>query len=60
MYIYSLEVHGPDAEICPLYTGAALYLRDRVLGEVERASFLALPGRGEPPWADALKIVCSA
>ena len=30
----------------PLCTGAELYLRDRVLGEAEKNSFIALPGRG--------------
>ena len=34
------------AEIWPLYTRAGLNLRDGVLGEVERNSFLALPGKG--------------
>ena len=29
-----------------LYTGAELNLRDRVLGEVEKDSFIALPGKG--------------
>ena len=31
------------AEIRPLYTGAGLNLRVRVLGEVERNNFIALP-----------------
>ena len=30
----------------PLYTGAELNLRDRVLGEVEKNRFIALPGKG--------------
>ena len=30
----------------PLYTGAKLNLGDRVLGEVEKNSFIALPGKG--------------
>ena len=34
------------AEIQPLYTSARLNLRDRVLGELERNSFIALPGKG--------------
>ena len=34
------------AEIQPLYTGAGLNLRDRVLGEAEKNSFIALPGKG--------------
>ena len=29
-----------------LYTGVELNLRDRVLGEVEKDSFIALPGKG--------------
>ena len=30
----------------PLYTGAKLNLRDRVLGKAENNSFIALPGKG--------------
>ena len=30
----------------PLCTGAELHLGDRVLGEVEKKSFIALPGKG--------------
>ena len=30
----------------PLCTGAELNFRDRVLGEVEKNSFIALPGKG--------------
>ena len=30
----------------PLFTGAKSNLRDRVLGEVEKNSFFALPGKG--------------
>ena len=30
----------------PLCTSAELNLRDRVLGEVEKNSFIALPGKG--------------
>ena len=30
----------------PLCTGAESNLRDRVLGEVEKKSFIALPGKG--------------
>ena len=30
----------------PLCTSADLNLRDRVLGEVEKSSFIALPGKG--------------
>ena len=29
----------------PLYTGAGLNLRDRVLSEVEKNGFIALPGK---------------
>ena len=29
----------------PLYTGASLNLRDRVLSEVEKNGFIALPGK---------------
>ena len=37
----------PNAESsASLYTGAELNLRDRVLGEVEKDSFLTLPGKG--------------
>ena len=43
---HRLQVIGKtDAEIQPLHTGARLNLGDRVLGEVERNSFIALPGR---------------
>ena len=34
------------AKIWPLYISARLNLRDRVLGEVEKNSFIALPGKG--------------
>ena len=38
---------GYDAESsASLYTGAKLNLGDRVLGEVEKNSFIALPGKG--------------
>ena len=33
-------------KVWPLCTGAESNLRDRVLGEVEKNSFIALPGRG--------------
>ena len=36
-----------DTETWPLYTDAKLNLRDRVSGEVEKNSFVALPGKGE-------------
>ena len=36
-----------DAESSPsLYNGAELNLGDRVFGEVEKASFFTLPGKG--------------
>ena len=41
---FCLVSPGYVAEIC-LYTIAGLNLRDRVLGEVERNSFIALPGK---------------
>ena len=31
----------------PLYTSTRLKLGDRVLGEVEKNSFISLPGKGE-------------
>ena len=34
-------------EIQPLYPGTELNLRDRVLGEVEKNSFIGLPGKGD-------------
>ena len=34
-----------DAEIWPLCTGTELNFRDRVLGEVEKNSFIASPGK---------------
>ena len=34
------------AEILPLYTSAGLILGDRIFGEVEINSFIALPGKG--------------
>ena len=39
-----------------LYPDTKLILRDRVLGEVEKNSFIAFPGKG-PQWANALKTV---
>ena len=55
------EISTQVAEIRPPYTGGGLNLGDRVLGEVERNSFIALPGKGGhnglmpsglcvPPW----------
>ena len=35
-----------DAETQSLWTCSELNLRDRVVGEVEKNSFIALPGRG--------------
>ena len=42
----------------PLCTGAESNLRDRVLGEVEKNSFIALPGKGGPSRLAPLRIVC--
>ena len=44
------------AEIWLLYSGAGLNLRDRVFGEVEKNSFIALHAK----WANALKAVYPA
>ena len=33
--------------LASLYTGAELNLRDRVVGEVEKNSFITLPGKGD-------------
>ena len=33
--------------------------RHRVLGEVEKKSFIALPSKRGPQWANVLKIMCS-
>ena len=43
------QVFGTEeaAEIQPLYTGTELNLRDRVLGKVEKNSFIALSGKGD-------------
>ena len=41
----------------PLYTGAKSNLRDRVLGEVEKHGFIALPGKGGHSGLMPLKIV---
>ena len=37
---------GTDAQTRPLCTVTTLSLRDRVLGEVEKNSFIALPRKG--------------
>ena len=42
----------------PLCPGAQLNLRDRVLGEVEKNSSIALPGKGGHSWLLPLKTVC--
>ena len=44
--VCSLFPIGTDAEMWSLYSGAKSNLRDRVLGEVEKNSFIALPGKG--------------
>ena len=49
MYYHSLEIKAQ-----PLYTGAMLNLRDRVLDEVERNSSLVFQVRG----TNVLKSVC--
>ena len=54
MYTYII------AEIRPLYTSAGLNLGDRVLGEAERNSFVALPGKGGHSGLNTLKTVCPA
>ena len=42
----------------PLYTTAELNLGDRVLGEVEKNSSIALPSKGEHSGLLPSKIVC--
>ena len=42
----------------PLYTGTESNLRDRVLGEVEKNSFIALPGKGGHSRLLPRKTVC--
>ena len=42
----------------PLCTSAQLNLGDRVLGEVEKNSFIALPGKGGNSGLMPLKTVC--
>ena len=42
----------------PLCTGAELNLGDRVLGEVEKKSFIALPGKGGHSRILPLKTMC--
>ena len=42
----------------PLCTGAELSLKDRALGEVEKKSFIALPGKGGHSGAVPLKTLC--
>ena len=44
----SLVLMMPKSQ--PLCLGVELNLRDRVLGEVEKNSFIALPGRGGHSW----------
>ena len=48
------------AEIRPLHTGAGWSLGDRVLGEVERNSFIALLGRGGHSGLMPTRLVCPA
>ena len=42
----------------PLCTGAKSNLGDRVLGEIEKNSFIALPGKGGRSRLAPLKTVC--
>ena len=42
----------------PLYPGAESNLADRILGEVEKKSFIALPGKGGHSRLIPLKAVC--
>ena len=48
---------GQDAESSALYTHAKSNLGDRVLGELEKSSFIALPDRGEHSGLLPLKTV---
>ena len=43
-----------------LYTGATSVLGDRVLGEVEKDRFIALPGKGEHSWLIPSKLCVPA
>ena len=43
-----------------LHTGAKLNLRDRVLGGVEKNSFIVLPGKGEDRGLLPSKTVCTS
>ena len=52
------ETRGLMLKARPLCTGAELNLRDRVLGEVEKKSFIALPGKGGHSGLMPLKTVC--
>ena len=47
-----------DAETQPLCTSAELTLGSRVLGEVAKNSFVALPGKGGTQQANGPKTVC--
>ena len=49
---------GNDAETRPLCTSAKWSPGDRVLSEVEKKSFIALPGKGGTQRSNALKTVC--
>lgn len=42
----------------PLCAGAKLNFGDRVLGEAEKSSFIAMPGKGGYSWLLPLKIAC--
>ena len=45
------------AQTWPVYTGTELNHRDRVLGEVEKNSFIGLPAKGGQQQDSALKTV---
>ena len=49
----------PPGKAC-LYTGATSVLGDRVLGEVEKDRFIALPGKGEHSWLIPSKLCVPA
>jgi len=61
VFVLPLTLATIVAKVRLLYTGAGLSLRDRIVGEVERNNFIALPGKGichglmssracVPPW----------
>ena len=58
MYTHKILAYSSDAETQPLCTSAEPNLRDRVLGEVEKNSFIALPGKGGHSGLMPSKTVC--